>query len=77
VVRFEPPDRTIDAEFVIVRTPEKVTSRFSPGTDVPKLVMVAVPVTVTASPSDVPRSVVEAEAIDAEDRALVERRMDA
>lgn len=65
----------MDAEFVIVSTPEKVTSREIPETVVPRLVMVVVPVTVTASPSDDPRSVVDPEAMEAEDRALVERRI--
>jgi hypothetical protein len=60
-------------ELVIVKTPEKVTSRTRPAGDVPKLVMPVVPVTVTASPSDDPRSVVDPLAMDAEDRALVER----
>lgn len=41
----------------------------------PKLVIVVVPVTVTASPSEDPRSVVDPEAMDAEDSALVERMM--
>jgi hypothetical protein len=55
------------AELVIVSAPENVTSRTRPGTDVPKLVIVVVPVTVTASPSDVPRSTVAADAMLAED----------
>jgi hypothetical protein len=60
-------------EFVMVRMPENVTSRTIPAGVVPKLVIPVVPVTVTASPSDVPRSVVEPLAIVADDRALVER----
>lgn len=59
----------------MVKMPENVTSRTIPEGVVPKLVMVVVPVTVTASPSDVPRSVVDPEAMDADDSALVERTM--
>jgi hypothetical protein len=63
------------AEFVMVRTPVNVTSRMMPEGAVPKLVMPVVPVTVTASPSDDPRSVVDPLAMVAEDRAFVERTM--
>lgn len=59
----------------MVKMPENVTSRTIPEGVVPKLVMVVVPVTVTASPSDVPRSVVDPLAMDADDSALVERMM--
>lgn len=75
VVMFDPRGSTIAAEFVSTHAPAKVTSRFRPDTEVPRLVMVAEPVTVTASPSAVPRSVVEAEAMEAEAMAFVLRTM--
>ena len=62
-------------ELVTTQAPEKVTSRTRPATEVPKLVIVAVPVTVTASASEVPRSVVDALAMLAELSAFVERTM--
>lgn len=62
-------------ELVIVQAPENVTSLTIPDGVVPKLVMVAVPVTVTASPSEAPRSVVDAEAMVADEFALVDRMM--
>jgi hypothetical protein len=46
-----------------------------PAGAVPKLVIVVVPVTVTASPSDYPRSVVDPLAMVADEIALVERTM--
>jgi hypothetical protein len=66
----------MDAEFVST-DPElvKITSRLMPEGVVPKLVIVAEPVTATYSASDEPRSVVEAAAMDAEDSAFVERTM--
>lgn len=63
------------AEWVSVQAPEKRTSRKQPLKPVPKLVIVAVPVTYTDSASAVARSVVDAEAIVEDASALVERRM--
>lgn len=69
--------RAIAAELVRTEPDEtKMTSRLMPAGVVPKLVMVAVPVTATYSASDEPRSVVEAAAMEAEERAFVERTMD-
>lgn len=73
VVMLAFPGRTIAVELVIVRAPANRHSRTSPGTDVPSEVMVVVPVICTDSASAVPRSVVEAEAMDAEAMAFVDR----
>lgn len=71
---FDAVGSTIAEEFVrIDPAEEKITSRLIPDAVVPKLVIVALPVTITDSPSDVPRSVVDAAAMDAEESALVER----
>ena len=48
------------AEWLSVGVPENTTSRLQPANPVPKLVIVAVPVTVTRSPSELARSVVDA-----------------
>ena len=63
------------AELVKVHPPVNDSSRTIPGGSVPSDVIVADPVTVTYSPSDVLKSVVEAAAMDADDRAFVERIM--
>lgn len=68
-----PNGRTMAPELVIVHAPLNDSSLTMPEGSVPSELIVAVPVMVTYSPSDVLRSVVEAEAIDAEDRAFVER----
>ena len=65
----------MDEDAVINGEPAKVSSRTRPGTELPKLVIVALPVIVTASASVVPRSVVDAEASDADESALVLRRI--
>lgn len=62
-------------ELVRVAAPVNSSSLTMPEGTVPSEVIVAVPVIVTYSPSDVLRSVVAAEAIEAEDRALVLRMM--
>lgn len=70
--------RTIAAELVITEPAEaNTTSRLMPAGVVPKLVIATDPVTITDSASEVPRSVVEADAMDAEERAFVERMMEA
>lgn len=70
-----PPERAMAAEFVRTRAPTKVTSLTMPAGVVPRLVIVVVPLTVTASASEDPISVVEALAIEADELALVERTM--
>lgn len=73
VTMLAAPGSTIAELAVIVRAPANRHSRTSPGTVVPKDVIVEVPVICTDSASAVPRSVVEAEARVADDRALVDR----
>lgn len=62
-------------ELTSVQAPWKDSSLTMPDGTVPSELIVAVPVIVTYSPSDVLRSVVEAEAMDADARAFVERIM--
>lgn len=77
VVMLAEPGSTKLAECVRTHAPVKRTSRRQPLKPVPRLVIVAAPVTYTDSASAVARSVVDAAAIVAEANAFVDRRMEA
>lgn len=75
VVMFAPFGRKMFEEWVRVQAPANLTSRRQPLNPVPRLVMVAVPVTYTDSASAEPMSVVDAAAMDADAKAFVDRKI--
>ena len=75
VATLAPAGSWRDAEWTSVQIPLNLSSRLHPLNPVPKLVIVAAPVTCTDSASEVATSVVDAATMVAEESAFVDRRI--